>query len=207
MKNSDLAKQLSDAECDAFLSCIASAAGARRSREVLREVFAKGFDFCDAQHEGPSMKEGAQSAANLMPDVLTQHSLAEALVIYCDTINHSEQLKIDLQFRGALEALDKATQLIIYRINQELVQNIIKHAQASHAVIQLVAHEDKLSIFVEDNGVGFDLQEVNGGYGLQNLRFRVQALQGELSIMSEKGKHTTVCIEFDLNKLKQDIDV
>ncbi|TAL65756.1 MAG: hypothetical protein EPN79_11290 [Burkholderiaceae bacterium] len=75
MKNSDLAKQLSDAECDAFLSCIASAAGARRSREVLREVFAKGFDFCDAQHEGPSMKEGAQSAANLMPDVFRDYAI------------------------------------------------------------------------------------------------------------------------------------
>ena len=146
--------------------------------------------------------EVRKTAHNLMPDMLIRHSLAEALVIYCDSISTGSPLELDLQFHGDLRGLDKAAELILYRIAQELIQNIIKHAHASYAVVQIRQHEEKLSIMVEDNGTGFDTDGHHGGFGLQNLQYRVQALQGTLSIMSAKGRSTTIYIEFGLEKLK-----
>jgi signal transduction histidine kinase len=101
-----------------------------------------------------------------------------------------------------MEPLSKNVQLMLYRIFQELIQNVVKHSGATYAAIQMVQHNRTLSIFIEDNGTGFSPNNVVEGLGLENLRYRVQSLHGELSITSEKGKHTTVYMEFDLDKLK-----
>ncbi len=146
--------------------------------------------------------EVRQTAHNLMPDILMKYSLKDALLLYCADINTGGQLEIDLQLHGRLEDMSKSVELIFYRIAQELVQNIIKHAQATHAVIQVIQDQGRLNLIVEDNGVGFDQAEVDKGFGLQNLQFRVQALQGYISVTSAKGKGTSVYIEFDLEKLK-----
>jgi signal transduction histidine kinase len=143
-----------------------------------------------------------KTAHNLMPDVLVRKRLPEALMIYCEQITAHDQLQIDLQFHGAFDQLTKATELMLYRIIQELLQNILKHANATHAVVQLREYEGKLSLTVEDNGEGFDTEAQSGGFGLLNLRYRVAALQGHISIMSAKGRHTTIHLEFDLENLK-----
>lgn len=148
--------------------------------------------------------EVRKTAHNLLPDVLMRNNLKEALLSYCENINSGNRLKIDVIVHGELEQLSKATELTLYRIIQELVQNIVKHAQATYGAIQIFLHEEKLQITIEDNGIGFDVNEKNGGYGLQNLRFRVQALQGSISIMSAKGRSTTIHLAFDLEKLKND---
>ncbi len=148
-------------------------------------------------------KEIRKTAHNLMPDVLIKHDLEQALTVYCSRINEGRNLQIDLQFHGSLAQLDKATELILYRMVQELIQNVIKHSEATHADIQVIRHENSLHISVEDNGHGFNLEETTNGFGLENLRFRVQALHGNVSIISAKGKSTTVHIEFDVTKLEQ----
>lgn len=144
--------------------------------------------------------EVRKTAHNLMPDVLVKHRLPEALMIYCENIH--EQLPTELQFHGHLTDLDKAIELLLYRMIQELLQNILKHASATYAAVQLMMHEGKLSLTVEDNGTGFDPQQEHGGFGLQNLKYRVAALQGNISITSSKGRSTTIHIEFELEKLK-----
>ncbi len=143
-----------------------------------------------------------KTAHNLMPDILTRHSLQKALETFCENINAGGLLYVSLQFHKLSATIDKAAELMLYRIIQELVQNIIKHAHATQTEIQIMEYDGKLSITVEDNGIGFDTEVQYGGFGLQNLKFRVQALQGYLSITSVKEKSTTVHIEFSLEKLK-----
>jgi signal transduction histidine kinase len=145
--------------------------------------------------------EVRKTAHNLMPDVLIRHSLEDALGIYCDNINAGSQLEIELQFQGDFDGLDKSVELLLYRITQELVQNVVKHARATYAAILIRQDGEKLSITVEDNGVGFDTDREYDGIGLQNLRYRVQALKGEISIMSAPGRNTTVYIEFERERL------
>lgn len=148
--------------------------------------------------------EVRKTAHNLMPDILDKHELPEALVIYCEHISKSSKLEIEVQFHGEMEPLDKSVQLMLYRIFQELIQNVVKHSGASYAAIQMVQNGRTLSIFIEDNGTGFSPDEVGEGLGLENLRYRVLTLHGDLSITSEKGNHTTIYMEFDLDKLNHE---
>jgi len=151
-------------------------------------------------------EEVRRTAHNLMPDILIRHTLQDALILYCDNINSGGGVQVDIQFNGDTGALDKSMELILYRITQELIQNIVKHAHASFAEIQITRHENRLSLTVEDNGTGFDPGQIPGGIGLQNLQFRVLALNGYISIDSGKGKGTTVYIEFDLGNLEKPLN-
>ena len=99
-----------------------------------------------------------------------------------------------------LERLDKATEIIIYRVIQELLNNILKHAEASEIFIQLIRENNRLNLVVEDNGKGFDtaLLENSKGAGWTNIRSRVEYLKGQLDIHSGPGKGTLVNIEFNI---------
>ena len=95
--------------------------------------------------------------------------------------------------------LEQSSEIIIYRIIQELLNNIMKHAEARDAMVQLVKEEGRLSIIVEDNGKGFNtaLLKNNKGAGLTSIQSRVDYLKGRLEINSEEGKGTLVNIEFN----------
>lgn len=137
-----------------------------------------------------------KTAHNLMPDILQEHNLQQALQLYCNQLSTDRQ-QVSLQFHGTPDLADKSLELVVYRIVQELVQNIVKHAQASLAEIQVIHNKETLCISAEDNGIGFE-QEQGNGLGLQNIRSRVQALNGYCSITSAPGKGTTAFIEIDL---------
>ncbi len=145
--------------------------------------------------------EVRRTAHNLLPDILTQHTLEEALMIYCEHINLSDRLKVEFQYHVPAGKLDKSTELLLYRISQELLQNIIKHAKATTAWLMIKQLNNKLSIIVEDNGAGFNPETASNGYGLMNLEYRVRSLQGTLNIRSDPDRGTTVHIEFDMDKL------
>lgn len=96
--------------------------------------------------------------------------------------------------------LDQSTEIIIYRIVQELLNNISKHAAATEVFVQLIREENRLSVVVEDNGKGFDanLPENKEGARLINVRSRVDYLKGQLAIHAEPGKGTLINIEFSI---------
>lgn len=144
--------------------------------------------------------EVRKTAHNLMPDALIRQGLRGALLQYCEQ-NSTSKLQIDVQFEAG-EIGNKTAELFIYRLIQELIQNIVKHAVASRAVVQFMRIGDMYSITVEDNGKGFDRQAHTTGSGLQNIYNRVDTLNGYIDVSSGHGKGTTVHIEFDYLKLK-----
>ena len=156
-------------------------------------VFERSLDMIDT-----SIKELRRVAHNMMPEMLTKFGLDEALKEYCNTINTTKLLTVKYQSLGMDARLDKSTEIIVYRIVQELLNNIMKHAGATEAFVQLIRENDRLNILVEDNGKGFDtaLLEQNKGAGWMNIRSRVEYLKGQLDIHSEPGKGTLVNIEF-----------
>jgi signal transduction histidine kinase len=147
--------------------------------------------------------EVRKTAHNLMPDVLMRYDLEKALRLHADGINTSNLLQIDLEFYGPLNELNKAMELIVYRMAQELIQNIIKHANASSATVAIMLHENRLSITAEDNGTGFNVSKSNMGFGLLNLRHRVEALHGNIDIQSAEESPTVIFIVFDFTKFKE----
>jgi signal transduction histidine kinase len=93
----------------------------------------------------------------------------------------------------------------LYRIIQELLQNVLKHSKASELIIQLFSRDDVFVLMVEDNGVGFDvLDKKTGGIGLENVKYRVVSMQGLLNVDSFKGKGSTITIEIPLENVYLD---
>jgi two-component system, NarL family, sensor kinase len=96
--------------------------------------------------------------------------------------------------------LEYNIEINLYRIIQELISNILKHAKASEVSIQLLKKETYLNIVVEDNGIGFDVNQVKNkkGMGLKNIESRVNSLGGEFNIDSGKGAGTTITINIPI---------
>jgi signal transduction histidine kinase len=137
-----------------------------------------------------------QTAHNLMPDFIKGIELEEALTLYVESLNHNfPQLKIDLQIYCKFNIADHTSKLSIYRMVQEILQNIINHAKASVAVIQIFEQHGKFQLLIEDNGIGFDKDNVKAGLGLSNLEARVRMLYGKIQINSSPGRGTTINIE------------
>lgn len=158
-------------------------------------VFERSLDMIDT-----SIKELRRVAHNMMPEMLTKFGLDEALKEYCNSINATKLLAIKYQSLGMDSRIEKTTEIIIYRIIQELLNNVLKHAAATEAMVQLIKGDDRFSIMVEDNGKGFDtaMLENSKGAGLTSIRSRVDYLKGRLDIHSEPGKGTLVNIELNL---------
>ena len=140
---------------------------------------------------------------NLMPSTILDFGLVESVNEYCSKINNAHPLQLEYQYFGNPAVLPKKAETVIYRIIQELLNNITKHSEATLAMVQLNFHENELFITVEDNGIGFDPKSVQNGLGLKNIGSRIQFLNAQLE-MNSNSKGTSFHITIDLNKLKND---
>jgi signal transduction histidine kinase len=139
--------------------------------------------------------EVRRTSHNLMPDIIRRYDLVAALRIYCEKVNRSNGgLRLEVHVFDPVPLPDKSKQLSLYRILQEVIQNIVKHAEARHAIIQISYQQNMLNILVEDDGKGFSPEEVGDGLGINNIRLRVQMLEGTVSIESAPGAGTIVNI-------------
>lgn len=143
------------------------------------------------------------TAHNLMPQMLLQEGLAEATRDFCERVSNSELLIVEYQAYGHFVPQEKGFELFVYRMIQELVNNIIKHSEAKKALVQLSMSDDMLAITVEDNGKGIMLETLQNtaGAGLKNMEAKVRMQNGQLTMESTPGKGTQIYIEFDLPKV------
>ncbi|MCE3281109.1 MAG: tetratricopeptide repeat protein [Bacteroidetes bacterium] len=144
-----------------------------------------------------SVKEVRSVSHSMMPNALLKSGLVAAVREFINKLTGIDKLKIDLEITGLNQRLEPTTETILFRVLQEIVSNILKHAKANHITIQLIKHDNELTIIIEDNGVGFDTKKLNesGGIGLKNITSRIEFLQGRVDFDSNVGKGTTVIIE------------
>ncbi|GAB3571731.1 tetratricopeptide repeat-containing sensor histidine kinase [Hymenobacter daeguensis] len=132
---------------------------------------------------------------NLLPNALIKRGLARAVREFLDLIQRPGRLRIHVETLGLDEfRLAPTVESTLYRVVQEVVQNIVKHAQATEINLQLIRHAHELTLLVEDNGVGFDPAALgpDAGIGLKNIESRVAYLGGTLHLDSRPGHGTTV---------------
>jgi two-component system, NarL family, sensor kinase len=158
-------------------------------------VFERSLDLIDT-----SIAELRRIAHNMMPEGLVSYGLDEALKQYCSSINTNGMLRVTYQSVGLSNRMPDAVEITAYRIIQELLNNTMKHAAATEAMVQVIRDEGRLNIVVEDNGRGFDMKslEEKKGAGWINIRARVDYLKGQLELNSAPGKGTQVNIEFKI---------
>ncbi|HET8572853.1 MAG TPA: ATP-binding protein [Edaphocola sp.] len=141
-----------------------------------------------------------RTAHNLMPDMLLEEGLPEALYYFCNNLKKSTPLEIVFHVLGNIPRFDVQFELSVYRIIQELVQNVIKHAEATQLIVQLSYENNLLSLTVEDNGKGMqqnDPDAVNG-LGMKSIHARVTGLNGRIETDSQPGTGTSARLEFDM---------
>jgi signal transduction histidine kinase len=158
-------------------------------------VFERSLDMLDT-----SIKELRRVAHNMMPEMLVKYGLDETMKDYCSSINATQLIAVKYLSVGMDVRMDSSMEIIIYRIVQELLNNVLKHASATEVLIQLIHEQDRLSIIVEDNGKGFDtsILDTRKAAGFASIRSRVEYLKGQLEVNSEPGKGTLVNIEFKI---------
>lgn len=144
-----------------------------------------------------SVKEVRAVSHNMMPNTLLKLGLASAVKEFITKIQGTPNLKVNLEIVGLNVRLDQEKETILYRVIQEVVSNIIKHAKASELTLQLIKHDSELTILIEDNGVGFDTSKLNDfeGIGLKNILSRVEFINGKVHFDSTHSRGTTVIIE------------
>lgn len=142
-----------------------------------------------------SCREVRNISHQMAPNILLKTGLVSAIRDFILKVDE-HRLKINLEVDGLSERLELHTETVLFRVIQESVNNVIKHAKATLLDIQLVKDEEGLSVMIEDNGQGFNLSRLNKfeGMGLRNMRTRVEYLKGKIDFDSSEGKGTVVSI-------------
>lgn len=150
-------------------------------------------------------QEIRKTSHNLMPEVLLQHGLDEALRRYCNNVNNSKALQIQYDSWGEIDRFTDSFELSVYRIVQELINNIMKHSKATQATVQLTQQDNLLSISIEDNGIGFSNANTAEGMGLRSLQSRIQAMNGKIEMQASAQSGVSAYLEFEVSELKKEI--
>ena len=132
--------------------------------------------------------------------VIAKKGLLPAVQKLAENASVAGNLTIEVQDFGLDERLDNMLEIAIFRMLQELVTNIIKHANASEASISITQHDDILNIIVEDNGRGFNASNIQAkeGIGLSSIERRIEHMEGTMEVDSTPNKGTTILIDIPL---------
>lgn len=144
-----------------------------------------------------SIQEARSLSHNLTPHHLEENGLENVLKMQLALLN--QKFGIDFNFYFQVNSpLPKSLQLILYRISNELLQNIVKHAQASEVLLSIAEQDGIIELIAEDNGKGMDQLSSSNGIGLKNIQERVKYLKGTFE-METNSSGTTLTIIIPLN--------
>ncbi|MDX1881183.1 GAF domain-containing sensor histidine kinase [Mycolicibacterium sp. 141076] len=151
-----------------------------------------------------TLGEARAAIGNLRPPVLDDLGLAGGLASLARSIG---QLDVDVELTDV--RLPDHIELALYRIAQECLQNVVKHAHASNALLKFAADEEHARLEIIDNGIGFDTFErplgadETGGYGLLSMAERAEIVGGRLNIRSRPGSGTIVTATIPLTTVRE----
>jgi signal transduction histidine kinase len=130
----------------------------------------------------------------LHPSILDDLGLFDAVKAECQGFRRREGITVKYEPKAIPYQLPKDAALTLFRIVQEGLRNVAKHAQTQDANVSLFGMDDSIYLSISDDGVGFDYSEARKkpGLGLASMEERVRLIQGEISIKSEPGKGTVI---------------
>jgi len=145
-----------------------------------------------------AIKSIREISNNLSPHILNNFGLNKAMRNFINKINYSDTIKIKFSSAFEDERFDSNTEVVLYRVLCELINNTIKHAEATLISISLEKTPGKIACSYKDNGKGFDINKLtptqHSGMGYSNMVTRINSLNGSFSLTSEKEKGTKALI-------------
>ena len=148
-----------------------------------------------------SIQEARGVSHDLMPPMLKDFGLRMALEDLAQKINVAGKIQYTFKYYGPDDNISDEVKRCVFRVVQEITNNIMKHAEASRITVQVVNSGEELIISVEDDGIGFNLREVlkrRKGLGLYSIRNRIRTFDGFLEIDSRPGRGTLFSFEIPL---------
>jgi signal transduction histidine kinase len=176
----------------------------------------------DTQHDAWEPIQGARQVLNkamldlanltksLHTDRIAQIGLAESIHFELENINRTGLLEIEFALTGIEQSLDDQKSIVLFRIFQENLNNILKHSKAQHVKVSLTYLDDKFIMQVVDDGIGFNVEEKKNstssaaGVGLKSIFNRAKLIGAEINMQSEVGRGTIVTIEVPLPASKSE---
>ena len=147
-----------------------------------------------------AIEETRKISHELVPASLRDHGLRAALVEVCRQM--TDGVKLECSITGLATKFDQYLELAVYRIIQELLLNVMRHAKASLAWLKLKVGKKKIAIEVSDNGIGINVaQQTKPGIGLASIRNKLDLLNGDFKILPLQGGGTVVKINIPLPDL------
>jgi signal transduction histidine kinase len=137
---------------------------------------------------------------NLMPAALQEFGLEIALKQICSEISKHSPVKVIFDSQISEREMDKRIAVYVFRIAQEALNNAVKHAAATEIIMTLIGNEKMISLMVQDNGIGIDLDDSckHGGRGLSSMCERVKLLNGLIDISKGGETGTVVSVKIPL---------
>jgi two-component system, NarL family, sensor kinase len=150
-------------------------------------------------HLDQMMKKIRRISFNMMPGILTRMGLDEALKELIDIMTDSTKIKV--HYRCSTGSFGEGYDIHIYRIAQEILNNIAKHSKATVVSFTILKTNQKIELRVKDNGIGFHKSILNGnpaGLGLNNISARTDLLKGNIYLEAMPGKGVDYLIEIPI---------
>jgi signal transduction histidine kinase len=142
-----------------------------------------------------TLQDVRRLAVELRPKALDDFGLVSAIERLVETFREQTGIQVDLEPRLGKERLPPDVETTLYRITQEALTNVVKHAQARRVSIVLTRRDGSISAVIEDDGRGFEGEAGENGLGLLGMRERIALVGGRLSLESSPGSGTTLSIE------------
>ncbi|MEO9475492.1 MAG: sensor histidine kinase [Cyclobacteriaceae bacterium] len=161
--------------------------GHREDLELITEQFSKSAD------------EVRQISHQMMPRALMEKGLIEAVDDLLQSSFQFSEIKYQFEHHNVDERFDERIEISLYRIIQELVNNVIKHSEASEVSVQLLKTKDKLILFLEDNGKGM-ADGTNKGHGLINIKSRLDMVHGTVSYEPSPVSGTSATVTIPIHE-------
>lgn len=159
-------------------------ADAERSRQMVQQALAL---------TRINLEEARRSVLDLRAAPLEGRTLKEALKLLAEDYAAKANLILDFSAVGSRPSLPLRVEAGLYRMAQEALTNVLRHAQAKHLTMGLTASVDRVELIINDDGRGFDpAQKIEGRYGLIGLNERARLLGGKLKLSSSPGSGTQV---------------
>ena len=147
---------------------------------------------------GEAAQEIRQISHQMMPRSLEEVGLVPSLEDLFSKTFTQTSIKCSFEYNNVEQRYPKDVEISLYRIVQELLNNIIKHSHANNVAVQLYTINKKLIMTVEDDGIGFDVKVKSSGHGLLNIKSRIETLNGNFECESVENTQTVITLSVPL---------
>jgi signal transduction histidine kinase len=192
-----IARDLHDGVCQELaalsldVSTLRQQAGFIQSEETQKTLGAIQARIADIAEQLRLLSHGLHST------VLHHVGLVAALESHCEEIQRLHDVEVTVRVVGNMEPVSPAVALSLFRIAQEALQNAIRHGQAANVLVTLERTQERLTLRVIDDGIGFEVEQKcgNGGLGLVSIQERARFVHGRAVVRSKQGHGTSIEVQ------------